>query len=188
MDLYTTLETAFRESSMTPITASGPRQLHSMRARIWVERLAANLRNQYPDDAVRVLSKYDSTNRKEFGLNELLYDILVCRVNTASSKGHGKPFFYVEDVLWQIESEFARDRRHALYDFNKLVLGAGQNKLFVGPQVHDNSSYLQTLLPAAKACGGNVFVALVPHPRDWGNGVGLISLWKYGGENWGVLK
>lgn len=66
-----------------------------------------------------------------------------------------------------VESEFARNSRQALIDFNKLVLGSAHNKLFIGPQVSEVEPFVNVLKPAARACTGNVYIALIPHPAKW---------------------
>lgn len=75
--------------------------------------------------------------------------------------------YYVKDVLWQVESEFARDSRQLLFDFNKLVLGSAQSKLFVMSRFHDITSQIDIFRPAAAACSGRIYLALVPHPDSW---------------------
>ncbi len=76
---------------------------------------------------------------------------------------------YVTRSLWAVESEMAHDTREALHDFNKLVLAASSNKLFVGPKVANADAYLNSLLLPARCCSGSIFVALVPHPGTWDN-------------------
>jgi hypothetical protein len=81
----------------------------------------------------------------------------------------------VQDVLWQIESEMARNTREALFDFNKLVLGAAAAKLFIGPLVHDPEIYIEVLRAAAEKCSGVVHCALVPHPDKWDGDSGNVQ-------------
>jgi hypothetical protein len=185
MDLRNLLEKAFADATKTAVANTALKQLHVARARAWITSLTTRFRCQYCGNSMRVLSKYNATHRKEFGLNELLYDVLVCQVDIVEK--YGKPLVYIQDVVWQVESEFARDRRQALYDFNKLVLGAGHNKLFIGPQVSDYHRYIDTLLPAADRCTGNVYLALIPHPRDWNAVVQKIDIWQYNNGSWASL-
>ena len=135
---------------------------------------------------VRVFHKADDPNRAEFGLNELLYDICVCQTATCSSARQGKELRFVTKALWQVESEFARDSSEAVKDFNKLVIGAAENKLFIGPRLGaaTEAAYLETLLPAARCCAGNVYVALVPHPGEWGASHSDVALWRLNAGNW----
>ena len=51
------------------------------RSRNWVNCLARNFRSGFAENDVRVFSKHDDLNRKEFGLNELLYDSVIKIMN-----------------------------------------------------------------------------------------------------------
>lgn len=180
MDIKSLIQTSFAEATSKRVTGDTKQKIHQNRSRIWVETLAEKFREHFKDDSdILVFSKYHALHRKDFGLNELLHDIVVCRVDKVKSATHKKDLYYVREVIWQIESEFARDSRQALIDFNKLVLGSAQEKLFIGPIVKDTKSYLETLRPAALSCQGNVHIALVPHPRDWDTKTDSIKLWKF---------
>jgi hypothetical protein len=185
MNVRQLVRTSLNRAKNQPVDATSRRQLHRRRSRIWVETLADAFRLHFAGDpTVRVFSKHNPSNRADFGLNELLYDVTVCRVGTVSSTKHQKVLYYVREALWQVESEFARDSREALVDFSKLVLGAGCNKLFIGPQVSDIKGLLDVLKPAARACEGRVYVSLVPHPADWIRGEMDIRVWEMRGSNW----
>jgi len=188
VDIKALPERSFRAARSKPIEAASEKELHQRRSREWVEALADGFRDHYQSDStVRVFSKHNPSTRVDFGLNELLYDILVCRVGTVQAARHRKDLLYIREALWQVESEFARDSRQALIDFNKLVLGAANSKLFVGPQVSDCQSFLGVLLPAARACGGNVYASLIPHPSEWERGDYHIQVWRLEGEQWALF-
>lgn len=109
MDISSLLTQSLEEARSMPTTHPTPRLLHRARSRHWLDRLAVNFRAQHPHDPdVRVLVQHDDAHQKEFGRNEFLYDLLVCRVGTVPSARHRKDLVYIRDVLWQIESEFAR--------------------------------------------------------------------------------
>ncbi|MFC1988969.1 hypothetical protein ACFLVW_00110 [Chloroflexota bacterium] len=95
------------------------------------------------------------------------------------SSVHKTKLLFIKEVLWQIESEFAHDSRKALVDFNKLVLGSGENKLFIGSQVKQGkeNSFLSVLQPAARYCTGDVYVCMIPHPSNWVNSDNDVHLW-----------
>ena len=95
-------------------------------------------------------------NAQGFGLNELLYDILVCRAETVMSAKQKTQLRYFTECVWQIESELKKDSKQAILDSNKLVVGSARNKLFIGPVVNDPEAYINVLLPAAKACVGDI--------------------------------
>jgi hypothetical protein len=168
MDPFPILQAAFEAARSEPRHEVTPQALHAARSRAWVDALGVELRRVYADDdTVRVFTKGDRSNRRDFGLTELLYDVCVCRVAPVPSAAQGKTLWYVREPLWQVESEFAKNSFEALKDFNKLVLGAAPTKVFVGPQVHDEEAFIGVLLPAAMRCSGTVHCVLVPHPSEW---------------------
>jgi hypothetical protein len=130
--------------------------------------LAAECRAEHAADAsIVTFSKYHRANRTRFGLNELLFDVCVCRTSTVLSASGRHSLHCISEVLLQAESEFASDSKQALFDFNKLVLGSGKQKLFVGPIVDDCDAFMRVLSAPAGNCTGEVFAALVPKPGSW---------------------
>lgn len=155
------------------------------RSSAWVEALATGFRQHMAaDPTVRVFSKHDASNRADFGINELLYDVLVCRIAMVESAVNRAPLSYIERALWQVESEFERNSRAALVDMNKLVIGAAENKLFIGPQVGPREAFLDVLLPAARACTGSVHAALIPHPDRWDESTPGVEVWGLHAGTW----
>lgn len=158
--------------------------LNRARSIAWVESVAQCFRDAFSaDPRIRVFSKYHAGNRRSFGLNELLYDVAVCRVDQCLAYG-GKTICFVKQALWQIESEFAADSQQAIFDFNKLVLGAAANKLFLGPVVTSSDRFLNVLLPAARCCTGNVYTALLAHPKDWCETIAAPQVWRLEEDSW----
>ena len=154
--------------------------IHRDRSKNFVESLAGKMREHYRNSRnIFVLSKHSKHQQREFGLNELLFDILVCETDQVTSSDRKMPLTYITKAIWQIESEFARNSREALYDFNKLVLGASENKLFIGPQVSNHDRYLKTLEKPASHCDSNTYVALVPHPANWKQVSLEVRLWEF---------
>ena len=185
MNIISIVNNAFQATKGKQIEGTDRGQLHRNRSREWVETLADEFRKSYEDEPnVRVFSKHNESNRTEFGMNELLYDVLVCRVATTASAKRGAELFYVEEPLWQVESEFAKDTRQALFDFNKLVIGSAKNKLFIGPQVSDTEAFLDVLRAPARRCAGEVFVVLIPHPGEWDKNDSGVSIWQLTDGEW----
>ncbi len=157
-------------------------EINQNRSRSWVTILAKQFLNHYQDTPeIRVFSKYDCSNRKDFGLNELLYDIVVCRVGEVLSTIHKKTLYFIKEPIWQVESEFAYNSRSALIDFNKLVLGSAKNKLFICSQVRKGkeNSFLSVLKPAALYCIGDIYVGMIPHPSNWVDADNDVHLWVF---------
>jgi hypothetical protein len=166
------IQTAFSDADeKASKSAHSTQELHRGRAIAWVNALAQQFVPLYPrHDGFRVFSKYDESNRADFGLNELLFDVAVCEVAQAPSVRSQHALVYVKRAVWQIESEFAKNSREAVWDFNKLVLGSAPNKLFVAPVTAKPGAFRDALLPVAGCCSGRVFLAVVPHPEDWDKG------------------
>ena len=185
MDAHSLLRAAFDAARSEPRHEVTPQALHAARSRAWVKALGNELRRAHAgDDSVRVFTKGDRSNTKDFGLTELLYDVCVCRVAPVPSATKGKTLWYVKEPLWQVESELAKDSFEALKEFNKLVLGAAPTKVFVGPLVHDPDAFVEVLRPAAMCCSGTVHCALIPHPEEWDALAGSIVLHTLVGSRW----
>lgn len=159
---------------------------NQMRSSNFVKHLSAGLRAKYLfNQDVRVLSKDFGNNRVEFGLNELMFDILVCEVTQLLSANKTKEIVCVTSGMLAVESEMARDSRQAIYDFNKLVLSSCTSKLFVGPIVADIDAYIDTLSSAARFCKGELSLALICHPSKWKkSGPELGRFWSWNGSDW----
>ncbi|WKZ32492.1 MAG: hypothetical protein QY316_11330 [Thermodesulfobacteriota bacterium] len=165
------------------IIASTEGDRNRQRSKNFVEMLAENFDNEYKrykkhkSEKIIVFSRGCRKNRCSFGLNELLHDIAVCSVSKSKAPKQKKvKLSYITRVYWQVESEFARDSKQAIIDFNKLVLGSADNKLFVGSLVKNNSKakdsvmckkFMKTLAKPAGACRGNIYAAFLPHPSEW---------------------
>jgi hypothetical protein len=181
-DVKQLLQEALRQAKLKPDKGSTTQQINMNRSQYWVDALTEQFKKRYEGDSeIRVFSKSDPSNRKDFGLNELLYDILVCRVGEVKSSMHKNKLCFIKEVIWQVESEFAHNTRNALIDFNKLVLGSGTNKLFVASQVKKGTenSFLSVLKPAAGYCMGDVYVAMIPHPSKWVGSDNDVHLWVF---------
>lgn len=138
----------------------------------FVEYLADELRNYYQEeDHYRVLSqRYSDENHDEFGLNELLYDIFVCKIDHVNAvRKADTGLVFVKEAIWAIESEMAKNTREMLYDFNKLLVSSSRSKLFVGPLTSYNDEILELLSTTAidSLCNGKFYFTLIPHPDDW---------------------
>ena len=126
---------------------------HRARSSRWVDCLAERLRALAASPNVVVFSKSDKSNRKAFGLNEMLFDICVCETDECDAYRGNKKLTYITRALWLVESEFARNSAEAVKDFNKLVIGRADNKLFIAPRLETTDrerKYLDVLLPVAR--------------------------------------
>jgi hypothetical protein len=161
------VRTAFSMAKLAPDVKGLRGIVNQDRSRRFVEALGDIARNQRNSDSERVLTKHNESNHAEFGLNELLFDVLWCDTAATPAMEADVMLRYVTRGKWAVESEFAGDSRKALFDFNKLVLADAEAKLFIGPTTPNWKAFLAPLGVAAENVRGQLYVALVPHPREW---------------------
>ncbi len=181
-DVKQLLQEALQEARSHPDSGKTSQRINIDRSRNWVKALAEQFKKKYDGDSeIRIFSKSDDSHRKDFGLNELLHDLLVCKVGEVESSVNKKKLCFIKEVLWQVESEFAHNTRSSLVDFNKLVLGSAKNKLFIASQVKrgTENSFLGVLRPAAGYCTGDVYVGMIPHPSKWVDTDNDVHLWVF---------
>jgi hypothetical protein len=188
-ELYNFIQSALNTASAIEDVDAKLPIIHSTRSSNFVTALANQLENHYSDENfIRVLSRKRKPDRSEFSTNELLFDITVCKIEKTSARRVGYNLTIITGALWQIESELEDgDYREALTDFNKLVLGDSENKLFIGTSREDNKFLLELLAKPAAYCKGNVYTALVPHPRIWKTATPSTELWHYKDQKWDLV-
>ena len=144
---------------------------NSNRSTAWVNALAEQFAGRYEARGDhRVFWRSNTCNKREFGLNEFLFDIVACEVGTTCSLQHQpKELEFVAQCHWLVESEFARDTRAIVVDMSKLVIGAALYKLFVAAHRTRDSErkLLRRCAPIARCCGGEMFFLFISHPDDW---------------------
>ena len=181
-DVKQLLQEALRQAKSKSDKGNTTPKINMNRSRNWVNALTEQFQKRYEGDSeIRIFSKPNYSNRKDFGLNELLHDVVVCRVSEVESSVHKKKLCFIKEVLWQVESEFARNTRSTLIDFNKLVLGSAKNKLFICSQVRKGkvNSFLSVLKPTALYCMGDIYVGMIPHPSKWVDADNDVHLWVF---------
>ena len=137
----------------------------------WVCALAEAFEAKYGDrDVHRVFWLGNDRNREQFGINEYLFDVMVCSVSTVESlQRQSNRLDFIDQCHWQVESEFNRSNsREVIVDMSKLVVGSAQNKLFVAAHRKSGEEDLLKLCAGiARRCGGAVYFAFVAHPDEW---------------------
>lgn len=175
IDLRAVIGSALAATDRSTQPGMPPRQRNAARSRQWVNLLAAGFETCYPQPGYTVFRRDCAWHRHDYGLNELLCDILVCR-SEAPLRGRR----YLQSAEWAIESEFSRYARDALLDFSKLNLVKARNKLLV---ISAGANGIHALLQqCAKADGGeNFFIAELPHPDTWRlEQLPVFRLWQIG--------
>lgn len=160
MDIKTVVCNAYRSAKLKKGLS------HRELSERFVDCLAEQLKESL-DASVRVLSKRNKDNREHFGMNEMLHDIVAFSENLTASRQGDTCMHYVQDPLWQVESEFDERDYHVVRDFNKLILGSAPQRLFVASRRKDHDNFRRMLAPLAAACRCEVYLAIIPHPRFW---------------------
>lgn len=144
---------------------------NKLRSSLFVGHLAQQLRNIYVNENNNyiVLPEQSGRPNSEFGMKELLYDILVCDTESMSGVKHQNiDISLIKKCLWAIESEFSNSTREMIKDFNKLILSSCESKLFVGRTSQNyNNNFFDIFEKAASYGTGTFYIALIPHPNDW---------------------
>ena len=152
------------------------------RSKIWVDEVAARFRVNYPGPRERVFwgGNPDPKIRAEFKKKEMLFDIMVCAIDTVESFEHPpQPLAFIAQCHWQVESEFSDDTRDIVIDMGKLVAGSAAHKLMIAahpkPPNKDKTegadeipALLNRCAKIAACCEGqHVYFCFVAHPQDW---------------------
>ena len=169
---------------------TSPESLARARERAYVKTLATQLESAFEGEECRVFSAYGRGNRRDFGSEQLLFDIEVCRVAAASSAHRKKESFcYIAEALWQIEIELSQDWRQVVFAMNRLCCGTAVNKLIIAAQSADaHDIFLRTLEPGAAGCGGNLFLATISHPRNWEDEEETLKVWQIADSKWQAVS
>ncbi|WP_313034718.1 hypothetical protein [Acinetobacter sp.] len=157
------------------------RKKHNDRSKQWIAHLSAQLlqltkeSNKTNDQEFCAFYRNNANleDRKIFGLNEFLFDIVIAQMIEFESAHKKAKFKAIRNAKWLVESEFQTGTsRPLLLDINKLALGTTENKLFIMSNSDKSimkswvTDTIKKLMHDEKA---NVFLAVVPHPRDWKN-------------------
>ena len=152
------------------VEGDAKRDRNRNRSAKWVDKLARRFAQEYQGKRYRVFWSAYKKNRKQFGRNEMLFDIAVCSVSTTPSRQkNAQDLEFIAQCHWQVESEFSRtNTREIVIDMSKLVMGSAENKLFIAAHRADGEpDILEQCSEIAGRCTGFVYFCFVSHPDDW---------------------
>ena len=133
-NLMDIINVAWRLASDALSNETDKRKRNRERSAQWVCALAETFQEKYDDtDVHRVFWLGNNDNREQFGINEFLFDVVVCSVSTVESlQRQSNRLDFIDQCHWQVESEFNRSSsREVIVDMSKLVVGSAENKLFI---------------------------------------------------------
>lgn len=186
MDIARVIDSSFNEAVKALTMGTSPSALTRARERAFIKTLIAHLRRAFAAEDIRVFAASQRGNAADFGTNHLLYDIAVCRAAASeTAERKSEDFLYVTEALWQIEVDFSREWRSALQAVNRLACGAAADKLLIATrEAASQQRLLNTLRAPARACPGNLYLALVPHPADWDDADSAPQVWRMAEDAW----
>jgi hypothetical protein len=189
MNIQHIINTSFNDATKSFVMGTSSQSLTRARERVWIKMLSTHLADALGEHDCRVFSAYNRGNIEDFGTEQLLYDIQVCRVGVTTTADKKKEqLHYIQASLWQIEIDFSRGIHPAIFAFNRLVTGNAENKLLIGAHLKTGrNTYIGTLKASAMACSGNVYLALIPHPEDWDDDDLSIDVWQFIDGDWGEI-
>lgn len=186
MDIARLIDSSFNEAVKAFTMGTSRRALYRARERAYVKALIGHLQREFAAEDIRVFAASQRGNIADFGTNHLLYDIAVCRAGAGeTAERKSEDFLYIAEALWQIEVDFSREWRSALQAVNRLNGGAAANKLLItASRSASPKRFLNTLKAPARACPGNLYLALVPHPADWDGSGSAPQVWQMAEDAW----
>lgn len=134
---------------------------------IMTNKLAQNKNDLCSYNNVNVFSrpaKYD----RDLKLNEFLFDIHVCKMNTVKSINYKYDIKYIEKSLIEIESELNKnDLKEVIKDFEKLVCGNSPLKIMIISKYDNNKPIIEILSDIGKNISESAYLIEIDHPSDW---------------------
>lgn len=154
--------------------------INRQRSKEWMNSLGKRFQSRYDSNNDRVFWRGNPDNERDFHLQEMLFDLAVCKTSTVDSYTKKAELPFITGAHWLIESEFEQgNSREIVIDMSKLVMGSSENKLFVASHKLTDpkweSGILEMCSNIAKHCAGNkhcagkLFFCFIAHPKDWHN-------------------
>ena len=186
MNIRRVIDESYSGAAKALVMGTSPAALARARERTFVKALADRLQREYSGDDIRVFSQFGRGNRSDFGTEQLLSDICVCRVGAAQTGGRqSREYLYVAEVIAQVEIELSREWRREVQALNRLIAGSAADKLLVAALPSRGSAEsLKTLLAPFAAVSGAAGLALIPHPSDWETTDAAPQVWRLDEGEW----
>lgn len=158
------------------------------KSREWISCLAKSLRIHFSKKTnIKVFSipyRDSKNNTFKSKLKEYLCDIHACETSEFSSRKYlARNIQFVSKSIIAIESEFSTDTHEAAVDLSKLLCFNSSAKIFIGPNKLKSADIEKYYLPAIEDVAknnfiGNLYIALIPIPREVSNGFRSWRLYK----------
>lgn len=186
MNISRLIGASYYNAAKALVMGTSPAALARARERAFVKALVEQLRGEFAGADIRVFSQFGRGNLGDFGAEQLLSDICVCRVSVGQTGGRqSQEFLYLTEALVQVEVELSRDWRRELQALNRLVAGSAAYKLLVAAlPSRGKSDSLTTLERPFSAIRGAASLALIPQPADWETTEAAPEVWRLHEGKW----
>lgn len=176
-NLFKVINCAWHQVMSNQIDVADRGERNMKRSANWVDELAKAFQSEYEDRTIhRVFWKNNEENKRAFGLNEFLFDVMVCSISSVQSlQPQSNQLEFIDECHWQVESEFnVANSRKIITDMSKLVVGSAENKLFIAAHrsstnqhIPGNKDILNMCARIARRCIGKIYFGFVMHPDNW---------------------
>ena len=186
MLIHSIITQSFRDAARALVMGTSPQALARARKRAFVKSLVDQLRSACAGEDIRIFSRFGRGNLQDFGTEQLLSDICVCRIGAGQTGGRqSQEFLYVAEALVQVEIELAREWQLEIQAVNRLISGSAVEKLLVAALPSRGSAEsLKTLEAPFAAIPGAASLALIPHPSEWETTEAAPEVWRQGEGEW----
>lgn len=186
MNIVRLIESSFNEAAKALTMGTSVRSLARARERAFTKALIAQLQREFDGEDHRVFATTQRGNAADFGSNQLLHDIAVCRIGAGeTAERKSEDFHFIAQALWQIEIDFSREWRQALYALNRLNCGGAADKLLITARLaRSQAQFLNTMRAPGAAVAGTLYLAFVAHPADWDDDADAPQVWRIVEDEW----
>jgi len=186
MQIAQIVHESYRQARSALVFGTSLPALARARERAFIKALAAALYSALPAEDMQVFVAGDSRPESPFGARRRLHDIALCRMaNTLPGTDDEMP--YIRDILCQVELDFTREQRLALYAANRLRVSAAQEKLLVLALAASELPAQLAALQAPARCAA-FCLATIPHPSDWEDTSEQPTLWRCPQQDWSEMR
>ena len=107
IDLGTLIREAWKNTLKKTVCAEGAAEkslvtTNGDRSSGWIDCLGESFQGHYTNEDQRVFWKRNYSNRRQFNLNELLFDISVCQVKEVPSIKKGTPLSFISNAIGKL--------------------------------------------------------------------------------------
>ncbi|MYA49254.1 MAG: hypothetical protein F4185_01755 [Chloroflexi bacterium] len=192
LDIKTLITGAWEKALHRALQTTGEEsrgQVHRDRSNAWVDCLGKGFQEKYQGEDQLVFWRQNNSNKSEFRLSELLFDVSVCKVDEVQSIEKKKTLQFVSKCYWQVESELNdSDSKEITKDFSKLVIGLSDDKLFVSSyQGARQEQILSMCSSIARKCAGNLYMCFIEHPNKWKQNPAAPVVFRWDSDKWNPL-